>query len=342
MQHLKRLYLAKVKKITFVIVVLLMVIFFAKIYFSVSKIIKDTGLSPGFFIRAIFDTGADLKSTDNRTNVLILGIGGGNHEGPDLTDTMLVMSIGRMKNSVALISVPRDIWSDTLRDKVNSGFHYGEAKKKGGGLILARAIVEDVVGIPLHYAVVVDFSQFQKVIDIVGGVDINVPAAFTDNDFPIAGKENDGCEGDPQYRCRYQALHFDAGLQHMNGERALDYVRTRHAEGDEGSDFARNRRQQDLLVALKQKLTKASIWFPPDKGAALFRALDDATDTDMNLGEFLTVGRLFVQFRQHDIQKISFSDLLVTPPAYLYDGRFVLVPQESFEAIHSYIKKQLQ
>lgn len=342
MQHLRRLYLFRAKKIIFIVVVLVLVIILGKIYLSADKFIKDTGLSPGFFVRAVFDTGSMLKSTDGRTNVLILGIGGGTHEGPDLTDSMLVLSINQSKNSLALISVPRDIWSDTLKDKINSAYHYGEEKKKGGGMVLARAIAEDVIGMPVHYAVVVDFSQFQKVIDIVGGVDINIPVAFTDKEFPIAGKENDPCGGDPEFSCRYQTISFATGLQHMNGERALDYVRSRHAEGEEGTDFARNRRQQDLLVALKQKLIKATVWFPPDKGAALFHALDDATDTDMTLGEFFTVGRLFEQTKQANILKISFDSLLTNPPVYLYNGLYVLVPTESFAAIHGYIKSQLK
>ncbi len=342
MQHLKRLYLLKAKKVIFIIFILLLTFILGKTYLAADKVMKSTGVSPGFLFRLAFDTGAMLKSTDNRTNILLMGIGGGNHEGPDLTDTMLVMSINQANNSMALISVPRDIWSDTLKDKVNSAYHYGEEKKKGGGMTLAKAIIEDVVGVPIHYAVVIDFSQFQKVIDLVGGIDINVPVAFTDNQFPIAGRENDPCDGDPNFACRYQTIHFDKGLQHMSGERALDYVRSRHAEGEEGTDFARNRRQQDLMVALKQKLVKPSIWLPPDKGIALFHALDDATDTDMTLGEFITVGRLFEQTKQANIAKISFDNLLTTAPAYLYNGLYALIPADSFDAIHSYIKKQLK
>lgn len=341
MQHLRRLYLLKVRKFFLVIVILFVALLIGKSYLSLDSFMRNTGISPVFFARLIFDTGSELKSTDERTNLLVLGIGGGTHEGPDLSDTMIVLSFNMSRHSLALISVPRDIWSNSLNDKINSAYHYGELKKKGGGMILAKAIVEDVVGLPVHYAMVLDFSQFQKVIDIVGGVDINVPAAFTDNEYPIAGKENDLCGGDTALRCRYQTIHFDKGLQHMDGEQALKYVRSRHAEGGEGSDFARNRRQQDLLVALKQKLVNPFVWLPPN-GFTLFQALDDATNTDLNLGEFITIGRLFAQTKQTDIEKISFSDLLINPPTSFYNGLYVLAPKTSFQDIHEYIKSQLK
>ena len=107
--------------------------------------------------KLVFNGGAPLASSSDRTNILLLGIGGGNHEGSDLTDTMMVLSLDNKKKTSAFISVPRDIWSETLKDRVNSAYHYGEEKKKGGGLLLAKVTVEDIVGMPIHYAVVVDF-----------------------------------------------------------------------------------------------------------------------------------------------------------------------------------------
>jgi len=161
---------------------------------------QETGLTPATVFRLLVNTGAPLKSLDGRTNLLILGIGGGSHAGADFTDTMMVISIVPTARSLAIISVPRDVWSDTLKDKVNSAYHYGEEKKEGGGLVLAKAIVEDILGIPIHYGLVLDFSGFKHVIDLAGGVTITVPNAFVDSEFPIEGRENDDCGGDKTYR----------------------------------------------------------------------------------------------------------------------------------------------
>lgn len=276
-----------------------------------------------FLGRLVFDDGAKLQSSNNRTNILILGVGGGSHEGGDLTDTMMVVSLDNTKKTLAMISVPRDIWSDTLKDKVNSAYHYGK-------LLMAKVTVEDVLGIPIHYAVVLDFSGFQNVIDEVGGIEVNVPTAFTDKEYP--------CETDT---CVYETVHFDAGPQHMDGARALIYARSRHAEGDEGSDFARSRRQQEIMLALKNRVMHPWQWFTFARIKDLPKVIDDATDMDMTVAQALTIAKRFIGTRQGDSKKISFDDQLESPPSYLY-GRYVLVPKEDWDTIHAFIKNQLE
>ncbi len=283
-----------------------------------------------------------LDSSDSRTNILILGIGGGAHEGADLTDTIIVLSLNSIKKTVALISIPRDIWSDTLKDKVNTAYHYGELKQKGGGLLLSKVIMEDVIGMPIHYAAVIDFSGFTKVIDALGGIDVVVPEAFTDTKYPKPGMEQSDCPGDPTNACVYETVHFDAGLQHMDGARALIYVRSRHAEGDEGSDFARSRRQQIIMVALRDRFTHPTTWITQSRLWALPKLLDDATDMDLNIAQTLAVGRQFASVEQDQIKKIAIDQLLENPPVYLYNNLYVLTPQASWEDIHSYIKEQLK
>lgn len=337
---IRRLVMPKVHTIMGLVVLALGIFFLAKVGIWVQKVMKSTGMTPMTVIRLLVNTGAPLQASDGRTNILILGIGGGSHAGADLTDTLMILSINLQRHTMALISIPRDIWSDSLKDKINSAYHYGEEKRKGGGLILAKATIEDVIGLQIHYGVVVDFSGFTKVIDLVNGVTVNVPETFTDPDFPIEGREEDSCDGDRQFRCRYETLHFDAGSHVLNGDRALKYVRSRHAEGAQGSDFARSRRQQDVLVALKQKLSSVSLWLSPDRSVKLFHAFDDATDTDLNLGQIATVGKLLARVNGDGVQKISIEDLLESPPLWQY-GRYVLIPKESFEAIHEYIKSQL-
>ena len=114
------------------------------------RVMDETKLTPGTVIRLLFDSGAPLQATGGRTNILLLGIAVGSHPGSDLTDTMMILSFAPENRTLAFISLPRDIWSETLQDKINSAYHYGEEKKKGGGLVLAKTIVEDVSGLPIH------------------------------------------------------------------------------------------------------------------------------------------------------------------------------------------------
>ncbi len=305
------------------------------------RFMRTTGLTPSLAARLIVDDGEELKSTSDRTNILLLGVGGGDHEGADLTDTMMVVSLDQDQKSAAFISIPRDIWSDTLKDKVNSAYHYGEEKKEGGGLLLAKVIAEDVVGVPIHYSLLLDFSGFKEIIDLLGGINVNVSSAFTDNDYPIAGKEKDTCPGDPTNRCVYETIHFDAGMQHMDGERALKYVRSRHAEGAEGSDFARSRRQQDVLIAIKDTVVHPTRWFTVERAGKLQDVIDRATDTDMNIAQLLTVAKLIAGIPDERIEKISIDELLYNPASYLY-GRYVLIPKEGWREVHTFIKDALQ
>lgn len=305
------------------------------------EIKKQTGLTPITTANLLFDTGVPVKQTADRVNILLLGMGGGTHEGADLTDTMLLVSFDTKKNTLAMISVPRDLWSDTLKAKVNTAYHYGEEKKKGGGLTLAKAIIEDVTGMPVHYAVIVDFSQFVGFVDAIGGIDITVPKTFTDTEYPIEGKENDPCGGDPEFKCRYETVTFTAGAQHMDGTQALKYVRTRHAEGEEGTDFARGKRQQDVMVAVKEKIMSLKPWLHPNLALSLYKSGDRATDSDMNIGEALTIGKMILKSgADKNIKKISLESQLKNPPLTDY-GTWVLVPEKDFSALHEYILLEL-
>ena len=337
---MKRIVIPGISKIVFFAVAFFVIIGITKMILWSQSFMRTTGLTPVAIFRLLVNTGVDLKSHEGRTNILLLGIGGGTHAGADLTDTILVVSLDAKRNKMAMISVPRDLWSDTLKDKVNSSYHYGEEKKKGGGLTLAKVIVEDMVGLPIHYVLLIDFSGFESIIDIVGSIDVTVPKTFTDAEFPIAGKEDDLCDGDPQFRCRYESISFIAGKQHMDCETALTYIRSRHADGDEGSDFARGRRQQEALVALQETLKNPSTWLPPSRAFTLFEAFDRASQTDMRIGELATVGKVIMKIGSGEERRISFVDLLSEPPLWMY-GRYTLVPKESFQAIHEYIKTQL-
>lgn len=328
----------KLKRFIAIIAIGTFLVFLTVGFYWYLRFMRTTGITPGLIARLVVDNGVKLKSSGSRTNVLILGSGGGEHEGADLTDTMMVLSVEAQKKSVALISIPRDTWSDTLKDRVNTAYYYGEEKKKGGGMLLAKVIVEDVIGMPIHYGFLIDFSGFKKIIDLLGGVDVNVTRAFTDNEYPIAGKERDTCPGDPTNRCVYESIHFDEGKQHMNGEVALKYARSRHAEDEEGSDFARSRRQQDIMIALKDKIVHPIQWFSFSRLTTLPRILDDAMDTDMNIGELATVGKWFIKTKESAVKKIAFDTLLIEPPVYLYGGRYVLVPLENWDSVHSYLR----
>lgn len=326
-------------KIAIIVIVILIGSFlFLKPYYDFAARTLNVSI-----IKTIFSMDS-LKRFDNQVNVLLLGIAGGKHEGPNLSDSIIVANYNFSSNQLTTTSLPRDIWSETLRDKINSAYAYGEAKKRGGGLSLSKAEISSIVGMPIAYAVVIDFSKFEEIIDFLGGVDVRVERSFTDRRFPIAGKENDLCGGDPDYDCRYKTVSFSQGLQHMNGETALTFVRSRHAEGKEGSDFARSQRQQKVLEAVKNRLLKTVNVFDIKKVETLYKVLDSATIRDISNQQIAILVKTAVLSKNlHQKEVVLGEDFFEIPNYAQYDGKYVLVPSSgNFERIHRFVSCQIQ
>lgn len=298
-----------------------------------------------------FSKNIDLKkATNNHINILLLGIGGGNHEGPNLTDTMIFVSIDPKTKKVDLVSIPRDMWIPDLPGKVNTAYAFGEEKTPGGGLTLAKAIVSKVMGQAVDYGIRIDFDGFVRAIDLVGGLDITVDNTLDDYEYPIEGKENEACGHTDEelvvlatassqldaFPCRYKHVHFDKGLQRMNGQTALEYVRSRHAEGEEGSDFARSRRQEKVITAFRNKVFSLETFFNPAKILGLYNTLKSSIDMDIKQDEFDDFIRLAQQLKGARIQSITLDTgdevkgregLLERPVEGDYNGQWVLVPK---------------
>jgi len=292
----------------------------------------------------------NLEQTDGRTNILALGVDRRSNAGfvsGVLTDTIMAVSLDAKKKDAVIISVPRDLWvkmDDYSSGKINSAYAFG-------GVELAKKVVEQVLGIPIHYFIVVDFQSFEKAIDVLGGIDINVENAFDDYKYPIFGKELDECDGDAELKCRYEHLHFDAGLQHMDGPTALAFARSRYAEGPEGGDFARIRRQQKVALAVKDKALSLQTLTNPGKLKELYDLFSDSVETNIGFREVERAYQLSQNFDNGQVKSYLISGawddpeaLLYTPAADLYGGAFVLVPKAgggNFSEIHYFVQKLL-
>ena len=153
---------------------------------SISKIFSGGGILKQLSSLAGHDT--NLKGTnEDRVNFLLLGIGGAGHDGPLLTDTVILMSVKPSTNQMTMISLPRDLYVDIPGFgwwKLNNAYAFGEQKGEGLGGLLAKEVLEKTLNMPIHYYVRVDFSGFATLIDELGGLKINVEKEFTDYQFP--------------------------------------------------------------------------------------------------------------------------------------------------------------
>lgn len=340
----KRLFMKKIflLKFVFVIACIVLIYFISKLGYKVflqlqiqfySSLIMDFLTTPPY----------KILSTEGKTNILLLGKGGEGHQAPELTDTIILMSVDHFDSSIKLISLPRDIWIENPRGKINGVYEYGNRKEQGGGVYLIKSVVAEIIGEKVHYYVLIDFSGFKKLIDVVGGIDVEVVNSFTDNRFPISGRENDLCNGDKTLSCRYETISFEKGLTHMNGETALKFVRSRYAHGEEGNDLARNARQQLVVNAFVRKFLSKEILFSKDKLIEIKDTAFSVLETDISLSGLAIIAR-----RIYDNKGISQSyvvpeELLYSPKYSLqYDNLYVFLPVSGkWDKMHKWVDSVL-
>lgn len=266
-----------------------------------------------------------LKGEDQgRINILLLGFGGSGHQGAYLTDTIIVASLNPKTSEVAMLSVPRDLFVDIPGygyRKINNAFAFGHVTDHpNGGEELAQATIQNVLGIPIHYYAWIDFSGFEEIVDDIGGVDVNVQNSFVDYSYPTS---NYG----------YQTIRFEEGMQEMDGETALEFVRSRKGTNGEGSDFARSKRQQQVLLAVKEKLTGFGTLANPSKVSAVLDDLGGHIKTNLQIWEILKLANTFQNVTSDTLYTRvldnSPNGLLVS--GHTQDGAYILRPKLGWE-----------
>lgn len=271
-------------------------------------------------LRSLIGSGdRELKGEgDGRINILVLGIGGVGHEGTNLTDTIILLSIDPKTKRIGLLSIPRDLLVPIPGygyKKINNANSFGEEAFPGSGGLLAKKTVEDLLGINVPYYIRVDFAGFRQLIDELGGVTIEVTKDFTDSSYPTEDFKT-------------QTVTFYSGRQLMDGEKALQYVRSRHGGGGEGSDFARGKRQQKLLLGIRDKVLSRGMLVNPAKILRVYQTLSEHISTDLESWELL---RLANMIKDVNSEKITKHTLETVPEGPLLeriiDGAFVLLPE---------------
>lgn len=314
--------------------------------------------------QTIFNDSIDLKKQDERVNILLLGIGGGKHDGPNLSDTIIFASIDPKMKTISLVSIPRDFWDPDLDAKINTAYAFGEEREENGGLQLSREVVEKITGQKIDYVLRIDFAGFVKAVDLLGGLDITVERELDDYEYPITGKETDTCGVSEEkfdelatassqleaFPCRYEHVHFDPGRQHMDGETALKFVRSRHAIGVEGSDFARSMRQEKVISAFRDKVFSLGTILNPVKIVSLYDVLSDSIATDIKESEYDDFIKLAKKMEGSKTQSVIMDfgnedderyGLLINPPiSPEFRGQWVIIPRKGngeYEEIHEFI-----
>ncbi|WP_142395834.1 LCP family protein [Bacillus sp. MYb209] len=186
-----------------------------------------------------------VKPITNNVSVLIMGVDESDVRGKEYgeairTDALLLATFNKDSKTVKLLSIPRDTYTyipvEKKKDKITHAHAFGSTKNgKDGGPQASIDAVEKLMNVPVDYFVKFNFKSFIKIVDDLGGIEVDVPVEFTEQD------SNDNAE----------AIHLQKGVQKLNGEEALALARTRHID----SDAMRGQRQQLVIEAILKKLT---------------------------------------------------------------------------------------
>jgi LCP family protein required for cell wall assembly len=254
-----------------------------------------------------------------RINVLLLGVDATKRRTQTLTDTMIVASLDPVGWTISMASIPRDLIDvplgngDTYGPKINSLYGYADRHPdlfpRGPERTLQDAIGA-LLGIPIHYYARLDFDGFIDIIDAVGGVDVTVKRGFSDPRYDGVGLDGRG-------------FSIEAGRHHLAGAEALAYARVRMADGE--TDFTRADRQQQILVALKERLTSAGsvFWSLPD----LLDAVGDTVRTDVPVDRLPELAVVIDELGGDSIFRAVIRHPLVKSKSTRYGASLVIRPK---------------
>ncbi|OGM98032.1 MAG: hypothetical protein A2915_01225 [Candidatus Yanofskybacteria bacterium RIFCSPLOWO2_01_FULL_41_34] len=248
----------------------------------------------------------------DRFDVLVMGLRGeddpdASDGGPLLTDSIMVLSYDKTTKKVSMISIPRDLYvkiDKNKKNKINTAYEFGHYKKDNG-INFTKELVSKITGVYIDKAVILDFSSFEKIIDQVDGIDIILAQPF---------------EESQQWGYKFS---LPAGPNHLDGKNALYYARSRFSS----SDFDRSRRQQEVVFALKDKLTKLNFWSDPIKTLSILNSIRSNIKTDLNIWNATELLSLSKEISSAEkIKKYT-----ITTDNLLYESRttgsYILLPQ---------------
>jgi LCP family protein required for cell wall assembly len=268
-----------------------------------------------------------IPGPDAPMNILLLGTDARLDEEISRTDAMILVHIDPSADRIGMLSFPRDLWVSIPgygKNRINAAYPTGEKQiGVGYGAALAKETVGQLTGVPVQRFVMINFDGFRTLIDKLDGIYIDVPKTIDDPKYPM-----DEYPGD----VRTMKIHFDAGQQLMDGKTALIYSRTRHAD----SDFGRNQRQQQVLLAIFDRIREQGLLTQLTSVDEYTDAMRDYVRTDLSRSEILQLSRMGPRLHSDSIERYAISPSMVAETTNPY--RLTLADPK---ALHKLVEEML-
>lgn len=267
------------------------------------------------------DDGEPEAVSGGRINILVMGLDRRPHEGeaPARTDTMFVLTIDASTRTARGLAIPRDLLVEiptpngSFSDRINAAYVLGETRGyPGGGIGTVTATVEDLLGIKVDHYVLVDFEGFKQVVDLLGGIDVDVPPPGV----------NDPTYSETELLGDFYPCVFEPGTYHMDGSQALCYARVRR----NSNDLDRILRQQRIIFAVMDKATQLNVLADPTNVVSLWQRYKNTITTDINDLQIPGFARLAAAIDPDQMAFLSLGP--ATTPFTTAEGAAVLLPSE--------------
>lgn len=315
------------------------------------KFVYNTHKVFGGNILSVLSTTKLKGESSGRVNILLAGNSADDygHDGAQLTDSIMIMSIDTKNHKAFLMSVPRDLWvdvGDNGHSKINAAYVYGEENEFNqngypkGGMGQLQQVIEQNFGLTIHYYALVNYSAFKEAVDAVGGID-----------FTVASTDPRGLY-DPSidWTTHGPLVKLTNGVHHLSGQQALNLSRARGdaygSYGFPGSDFDRTEHQRQMLVALKSKIVSAGTLSNPAKLTSLSDVIGGNVKSNMTISEVRRLYDLTKGLGSNAIQSVSLNktddDKNLLMNYQTTNGQSALIPAagvDNFDDIQAYLQR---
>lgn len=296
-------------------------------------------------------TVSKLKGEDTgRVNFLLAGNSADDpgHDGANLTDSIMIVSIDTKDNTAFMMSVPRDLWVDIPgygHAKINEAYvdgqagHFSQSGYPNGGMGLLEEVIQQNLGISVDYYALVDYNALRDAVNDVGGIDLNIQSSDPRGLY------------DPSidYATHGPLVKLTNGVHHLTGEQALDLARARGdgygSYGFPRADFDRTANQREIILAIKNKALTAGVLANPVTLGNLFDSIGQNVHTDMQLSEVRRLYDISKNLKDSSIQSIGLNDAngINLLSSYMApNGEDALIPaagMDDFSSIQAFIRQ---
>lgn len=274
---------------------------------------------------------SSVKQTNGSITTLVLGVDSlaSRPGSPALTDTILLISITPKNSTISFLSLPRDLWSDDYKTRINALYYYGLERYPENPEQFPTEVLSELLDIDIHHTIIVSLDDLEEVISSIDGITINIPQGFTDTAFPRSDVDVTQVS-DPTLL--YETISFEQGKQHLTAEKALQYIRSRHSDDEFGTDISRSQRQQAVLESIANKVLSNEILANPKKLGQLFSVYNEKFARHISLSELVTILKFIGEYEPESFSVNThtlsiFPDdpdgVIVNPPTRETQGEWI-------------------